>query len=235
MDGDENSSQDIGKFIHNLDTHIKPLGAAVLIVHHTGHSDKQRSRGSSSIRAAMDGEFSASKKDGGIILSCHKAKDFEAFKPLQFSLKPTHLDWTDDKGKPLTSVYLEYKGLADTTSRKGKTLTAREKEILTTLDEALAEHGVEPTPDIKARFGNFNRNQKIVDISYWRRKAYRVITVDTDDAEKSNAKRTAFTRCRDKLSKNGLIVVYDDYAWRVPEHQGNRALQRATLVPVYQE
>lgn len=221
MDGDENSSQDIGRFIHNLDTHIKPLGAAVLVVHHTGHSDKQRSRGSSSIRAAMDGEFSASKKNGGIILSCHKAKDFEAFKPLQFSLKLTHLDWTDDKGKPLTSVYLEYKGLADSTSKKGKTLTAREKEILATLDEALVEHGVEPTPSIKDRFGDFDREQKIVHIDYWRKEAYRVITIDTDDEDKKDAKKVAFRRCREKLSNLDLIIVYDDYAWRKSTYQDN--------------
>jgi RecA-family ATPase len=45
MDGDESSSKDIGKFIKNLDLHIKSLGAAILIVHHSGHGDKERSRG----------------------------------------------------------------------------------------------------------------------------------------------------------------------------------------------
>ncbi len=57
--GDENSSQDIAAFIGNIDKHIKPLGAAALVVHHSGHGQKDRSRGSSSIRAAMDGEFAA--------------------------------------------------------------------------------------------------------------------------------------------------------------------------------
>jgi RecA-family ATPase len=49
-EADENSAQDIGVFINNIDTHFKPLGAAVLIVHHSGHNDKGRSRGSSAIR-----------------------------------------------------------------------------------------------------------------------------------------------------------------------------------------
>jgi archaellum biogenesis ATPase FlaH len=218
MDGDENSSQDIGRFINNLDRFIRPLDAAVLIVHHSGHSDKQRGRGSSSIRAAMDGEFSASKKNGSIILSCHKAKDFEVFKPLQFSLKRTNLDWADDDGKPQTSVYLEYEGVMNTTSKKQK-LSSREEAIFNTLNEAIADHGVEPTSDIKDRLGIFDKEQKIVHIDYWRKKAYPVITVDTDDAEKSNAKRTAFKRCREKLSDHGLIVEYDDYVWRIPEHQ----------------
>ena len=76
IEGDENSSQDIGIFINNIDIFIRPLGAAVLIVHHSGHGAKDRSRGSSSIRAAMDGEFVATKNDHGIILSCCKAKQF---------------------------------------------------------------------------------------------------------------------------------------------------------------
>jgi putative DNA primase/helicase len=33
------------------------LGAAVLLVHHSGHGDKDRARGSSAIRAAVDVEL----------------------------------------------------------------------------------------------------------------------------------------------------------------------------------
>ena len=72
MTGDENSSADIGQFIANIDNHLRPLGAAVLIVHHSGHSTAQRSRGSSSIRAAMDAEFSATKDGLNVILTCTK-------------------------------------------------------------------------------------------------------------------------------------------------------------------
>ncbi|WP_239649623.1 AAA family ATPase [Methylocucumis oryzae] len=140
MNGDENSSQDIGRFINNVDLYLKPLGAAALIVHHSGHGQKDRSRGSSSIRAAMDGEFSATKDGGAIVLTCHKAKDFEAFKPLQFNLKPIDLDWCDDDGEPLTSVYLEHGGEAKTNTKKRK-LSARDDAILTSLSEAIVAHG----------------------------------------------------------------------------------------------
>ena len=75
-DIDENSSQDIGKFINNLDEFLKPLGAAVLIVHHSGHNDKGRSRGSCAIRGALDAEFSVTKNEDFITLSCLKSKDF---------------------------------------------------------------------------------------------------------------------------------------------------------------
>ncbi|MGZ3814828.1 MAG: AAA family ATPase, partial [Mucilaginibacter sp.] len=217
MDGDENSSKDIGKFINNLDMHLKPLGAAILVVHHSGHGNKDRSRGSSSIRAAMDGEFSANKTDNSITLTCHKAKDFEALNPLQFTLKPTELGWLDSDGEPMTSVYLEYGGVV-TTDKKNK-LSAKDEVILASLDAAIVEYGIEPTTEIKLKFGIFDsptgKMQKIVNIDNWREKAYPLIVVTGKDPE--NAKRMAFNRCSEKLLNQGLIVKCDNYVWRVFE------------------
>ncbi|MEI6069184.1 MAG: AAA family ATPase [Methylococcaceae bacterium] len=217
MEGDENSSQDIGIFIHNIDIFIRPLGAAVLIVHHSGHGAKDRSRGSSSIRAAMDGEFLATKNDSGITLTCNKAKDFEALAPLQFTLKPVKLDWLDNDGEAMSSVYLEFEGNASNSGKRRK-LSARDDAILTSLNEAINEHGVSPTHEIKTKFGGFDSfvdvQQKIVHIDHWREKAYRTITVDGKD-DNAHAKKMAFKRCRDKLFNNGFTVEYGDYAWRV--------------------
>lgn len=193
---------------------MKPLGAAVLIVHHSGHGDKQRSRGSSSIRAAMDGEFSTTKTEGGIVLSCQKAKDFEALKPLHFTLKPTLLDgWFDDDGKPMTSVYLEYSCSALPTLKPRK-LSAQDNAILTSLDEAIAAHGMEPTADIKNKYAGFNspldEMQKVVHFDYWRMQAYKAIVVEGNS---DSAKRQAFGRCRKKLLALGLTYEYDNCAW----------------------
>jgi hypothetical protein len=215
MGGDENASQDIGKFINNLDIHFKPLGVAVLVVHHSGHSDKQRSRGSSSIRAAMDGEFAAVKDDDGITLSCHKAKDFEAFKPMRFTLKQAELDWFDDEGEPLTSVYVDYSGEAKAGTKKPK-LSARDEAVLNSLFWATKEHGIQPTAEIKAKFGGFDtlasKYKQIVHIDHWREQAYKAIVVD---ANTDDAKRKAFKRCRDKLLNLAKTVEYDGYVWRI--------------------
>jgi archaellum biogenesis ATPase FlaH len=218
MDGDENSSQDIGRFISNLDNYLKPLGAAILVVHHCGHGQKDRSRGSSSIRAAMDGEFSATKSASGITLTCHKAKDFEAFKPLHFTLKRVSLDWLDDQKKPMTSVYLEYTGEAKTSVVKSK-LSARDDAILTALSEATKEHGIEPPAEIRGKFAGFevhlNPDRKIVNIEHWREKAYKAISVDAKPGDdKSEAKKKAFQRARNKLFDHNFTVEYGDFAWR---------------------
>jgi len=213
MEGDENSSQDIAKFINNLDNYLKPLGAAVLVVHHIGHGDKQRSRGSSSIRAAMDGEFSATKGEGGIVLSCHKAKDFEAFKPLQFSLKPTDLDWLDDDDEPMTSVYLEHVGEAKTINKKPK-LKARESVILSSLSDAIAAHGIEPTVEIKAKFAGFNlmsgQLRKVVHVDHWRSAVYPRL-----DAETPETRKKAFQNARKKLFELGKVADFDGYWWPI--------------------
>lgn len=219
MAGDENSSSDIAQFIANLDNHLKPLGAAVLVVHHSGHGTTQRSRGSSSIRAAMDGEFSATKDGLNVVLTCTKAKDFEAFKPQQFSLKPVALPWLDDDGEPMKSVYLEHAGDAQPKSGKRK-LSARDDAILTALSEAIEKHGIEPSTEIKEKFASFkgwtNKSAKVVHIDHWREFAYRTITVDCDDEKgKADARKKAFKRCRNKLFDAGFTVEHGDYTWPI--------------------
>jgi hypothetical protein len=236
MNGDENSSQDIGKFINNIDNILKPLGCAVLIVHHSGHENKQRSRGSSSIRAAMDGEFSAIKDKDGITLSCHKAKDFEAFKPLTFALVITELDWPAENNAPMTSVYLSHMGEAKPSSPKRR-LSARDDAVLTCLNEAIAKHGIEPSAEIKSKYGGFNtmtgKSKQIVHIDHWRDTAYKTITVECETPEKkAEALKKAFKRSRDKLFDCGFTVEHGDYAWPIlNQSQGQTGTKRDTCPP----
>ncbi len=208
MDGDENSSQDIGRFIANLDKWFKPLGAAVLVVHHSGHAVKDRSRGSSSIRAAMDGEFGAAKgPGGGVTLTCYKAKDFEPPAPLQFSLRSVPLDWRDND-EPLTSVYLEHEGEAQPENCR---LSPREGTILASLEMALMLWGDDPTPGIKTGLGNV----PVVPVETWREMAYQAITADSKHEVKPAAKKMAFNRCRQKLLDRGVTGECDDFTWLV--------------------
>ncbi|MBM4207689.1 MAG: hypothetical protein FJ190_06610 [Gammaproteobacteria bacterium] len=79
-------------------------------------------------------------------------------------------------------------------------------------------HGIEPTPEIKTKFGGFDsligKMQKIVDIEHWRVLTYKAIVVDTNA---DDARRMAFKRCRNKLVEYGLTVEYAVYAWRIFE------------------
>ncbi|MGB4497252.1 MAG: AAA family ATPase [Methylococcaceae bacterium] len=92
--GDENSAKDIALFLQNIDLYLRSIGVAVLVVHHSGNESIGRSRGSSSIRAAMDVEYEVLKAggaldDGSIItVSNTKMKNFEQPKPFSFKFKP---------------------------------------------------------------------------------------------------------------------------------------------------
>ena len=62
--GSENNDDDMGRFTSNLiDSVLNPLNATGIVVHHTGHSATERSRGHSSWPAAIDGQFAVTKDD----------------------------------------------------------------------------------------------------------------------------------------------------------------------------
>lgn len=219
--GDENSTRDMNAFVSNLDIHIKG-NATILIVHHTGLVEKNRARGSSVLNGAMDCEYSVVKDDRLITFANTKMKEAEPPHGLTFEMMAQDLGWTDEAGEPLKSIVLKKTDWMPTETKDSKQrLSARDDAILTSLNEAIAAHGVEPTAEIKAKFAGLRsmmgEYQKIVHIDHWRDRAYRAMSVDSavDAVSKTDAKRKAFKRCRDKLFDSGLTVEYGDYAWRI--------------------
>jgi hypothetical protein len=109
--GDENSQEDMGAFIANLDVFLRKSGewsATVLVVHHSGHADKSRSRGSSALKGAVDAEYSLTKDESGIVrVEATKMKDAESPGPAAFRMEVVELEGElDDEGHPVTSVVL---------------------------------------------------------------------------------------------------------------------------------
>lgn len=85
--GDENSTSDMGGFIAAVDDLKAGFpGCAILIVHHSGHGDKQRARGAMALKGALDCEYRVEKADSTITLSNTKMKDAEPPKPVAFTL-----------------------------------------------------------------------------------------------------------------------------------------------------
>ena len=98
-DGDENNASDIALFLQSLDAMRAEFGAAVLVVHHSGHAESERGRGSSSLRAAVDHEYLLKKHtDGRRELTCTKSKESEPPPAMWFNLQHVDLDWPDGKG-----------------------------------------------------------------------------------------------------------------------------------------
>lgn len=105
--GDENSSADMSRFITMLDDIKREFDCGALVVHHTGHGDKGRARGSSSLKAGVDNEYSLSVVAGGQLkLTCPKIKDAQKPDDHLFSYEVVPLGVWDEDGRQETSLVL---------------------------------------------------------------------------------------------------------------------------------
>jgi hypothetical protein len=82
---DENASKDMGALIATAD-HLKDnYGCVVLLVHHTGHANPDRARGSTAFKGALDTEILVKPLgENELTTSCEKQKDGAPFLPRQF-------------------------------------------------------------------------------------------------------------------------------------------------------
>jgi hypothetical protein len=110
MDGDENSSQDIGKFLTSFKGLCKRYGAAGLINHHPGIADPNRARGSSALKGALDTNLLLSTvgKSDRVLFKHTKLKDGPTQPNVGYQLKEVTLPWLDSKGRPITSCVPEF-------------------------------------------------------------------------------------------------------------------------------
>jgi AAA domain/Primase C terminal 2 (PriCT-2) len=98
--GDENSTQDMNRFVAAMDRlRERFAGSSVLIVHHSGHGEKGRARGSSVLKAAADSEYLVTRVEGALHLTCSKMKEADIPPVQAFTLCPA-----------AGSVALEYAG-----------------------------------------------------------------------------------------------------------------------------
>lgn len=108
-DGDENSTEDMSKFIKVLDDLRAEIKCHIMIVHHSGH-EGTRARGSSTLRAAMDQEYQVSGTGPGVVLLKNtKMKDAEPPGERHFKLKKIDIGRTVE-GISITGAYLTADG-----------------------------------------------------------------------------------------------------------------------------
>ena len=108
-DGDENSTEDMSKFIKVLDEIRAEAGCHVMIVHHSGH-EGTRARGSSSLRAAMDQEYQVTATGPGVVLLKNtKMKDAEPPGERHFRIKQIEIA-QDVEGIPINGAFLASDG-----------------------------------------------------------------------------------------------------------------------------
>lgn len=108
--GKDSASEDMSAYFNAVDQ-LRGYAAAITL-HHPGHMEKQRGRGSSVWAGALDAEFNISKagdqKSGEIItLTCSKMKDGEKPDPFSYRIKTGPSSTIDRDGNVIQSVFLE--------------------------------------------------------------------------------------------------------------------------------
>lgn len=203
MVGDENSSEDMAMYFKSIELLARRLDAAIVTVHHSGHGDKGRSRGSSSIKAAMDAEFCVTKNGDGITFSCTKSKDFGFGTDMSFIIKEVELEgevfYDADYDKQITSVYLEYQGVA----KKEKELTKNQQKTIDSLVESLEAHGKKDC--VMDEKGIYHTTVTFNEWYMFVKDAFK----GADNVSKD------FARCRESLLKQKLIGNNGDFWWYV--------------------
>ncbi len=106
--GDENKTSDMGAVIRNADIIRTKYNCLVVIVHHSGHGEGDRARGSSSLKAAMDFEYNVSQDEQSEILTVKntRMKDGQRPKDMHYKLEDVDLGRSYSWGEAMTSAVL---------------------------------------------------------------------------------------------------------------------------------
>jgi hypothetical protein len=189
--GDENSTQDMSAFVSALDRLRNGFGCAVFVLHHIGHGDKTRGRGSSVLKGALDFEYSLSAVGDIRTLACTKSKDHEAPPDLCFVPDPVNTGWTDEEtGQAIVSCVLRK---VDGSPGKAKSLSGKPLIAYETLLDLAKSH-----------------KDGRVHIKAWRDATYsRGLCVS--DNEDSKAK--SFKRAAEKLIETKHVKMHGNDCW----------------------
>lgn len=119
----ENSGEDMGRFLANVRAMGKAMGATMLMVGHSGKDDMRGLRGWSGLRAALDAELEVVRTNDYRAATVTKLKDGEGEGvEYRFGLATQVVDWNMEDNSEVSSLAVQALGAHDT---KGA-MTARD-------------------------------------------------------------------------------------------------------------
>lgn len=161
-EGDENSTKDMTRFVAGLDAIKSKYRCTIVAVHHSGHADKARARGSIVLKGALDAEYKVSKVAGDEIrqIEATKMKDGPKPAPLNFRILGIPLPGVvDEEGEISTGGCAEpVQDFSKLLKPKGKNQAQMLEVLLNLYDKHRA--------NLKA--GNFDPDEARVKIEDWR-------------------------------------------------------------------
>lgn len=190
-EGDENNTADMNAFVAAMDDlRSRYPGSTVLVVHHTGHAEKGRSRGSMAFKGALDAEYQVAKTDGIVTVKCTKMKEADLPPELAFKLEGVDLG-VDSKGKTFGSAVLVP---CDAPAAKAGKLSAGKRLALEAFRLAARDNGTKRDSGFQG-----------VHLEDWRAAYYK-----KSPAENEETKRRNFNRVRQDLNSEEILTVNND-------------------------
>jgi AAA domain len=197
--GDENSSEDMAKFIRAADTIRATFDCLMLVIHHCGVA-KNRPRGHTSLAGADDAQIAIERdKNGNVIATIEFMKDGEGGAVLVSKLEKVPLG-KDADGDELSSLV----AVRSEDIIGGSKLTKIQRFAFDLLKKLITSEGVEPPAE-----ANLPAGFKVCPSDTWRKRFYETYPADV----KPDAKRKALLRATLDLEEQKLIVLWREYVW----------------------
>jgi len=151
--GDENSTQDMKHFCDAIRHLRDELGTSIVVIHHTGHGDSGRERGSIVLRASADVLIQVAKDESGgqlVGFQVIAARDLEPMEsPIALNLVRHETEWLDEDGEPLVTCIVEGAGRPVTLpGRGGKPLGESQATVLQAARELAKTKAPEPSGEV---------------------------------------------------------------------------------------
>lgn len=143
--GDENSTQDMTRFVAACRRLREALSCTVVVLHHTALADTGRERGSGVLRGAADVVIQVGKDESGsdcLGFQVVTGRDIEPMEqPLALRLAKVETDWVDDDGETLATCIVQAAAQPVTLAGRGsRPLGEAQAMILACARELAANH-----------------------------------------------------------------------------------------------
>lgn len=208
-DTDENSNGDVGKVLRFIKEACIEGETSTITVHHYGKDSSKGLRGASGFLGNVDFTWEMTRVPDTklAMLHCVKNKDDDNFEDIMMRAHVVDLGIVRMDGTPTTSLVM--KPTIEKMEVKSLKLGIRETNILAALFRSIDENGIYPPAEIVELYkGNHQKcPQKVEHFDKFRLVAYKFLNME------KSSKRSALSRCLDKLESLEKVILYGGYIW----------------------
>ncbi len=201
--GNENSPEDMGALVMNVDHLRAQTGSHVLAIHHSGKDAAKGARGHSLLRAAIDTEIEVVDMEGNRTATVVKQRDLAKGDVHQFTLNVVELT-TNRHGEPVTTCLVKFADSLAPVAQQHRRLPQSQQRAISVLTDLIAAEG---------QTGHAGTPSGIPSVpeGWWRERYYDRAMPGAE----TKAKEKAFRRAADALVSSRLVGMGAKRVWLV--------------------